>query len=233
MTKDKKFKSHDNATGHLSNLLPATTVTYRQMQREVSRISLYKRFMPIFTVITFSALVLWPVINSKEGSFTLAIDRLEERDENAKLTKPRYVGIDKYNNPVNISAETAFRKNNDDKDYYLKNLLALMSMRDGTAIKVEASSGMLDAKAQEITLDGKINIITDNDFSLTTEQAVFLINEKIATGENGVSGKVPFGTFKADKFHVDVDQEIIRLKSHVKLHFDPEKQIYLSKPKAE
>ncbi|MCF8474189.1 MAG: LPS export ABC transporter periplasmic protein LptC [Emcibacter sp.] len=233
MTKDKKFKSHDNATGHLSNLLPATTVTYRQMQREVSRISLYKKFMPVFTVIIFSALVLWPVINSKEGSFTLAIDRLDERDENAKLTKPRYVGIDKYNNPVNISAETAFRKNNDDKDYYLKNLLALMSMRDGTAIKVEASSGMLDAKAQEITLDGKINIVTDNDFSLTTEQAVFLINEKIATGENGVAGKVPFGTFKADKFHVDVDQEIIRLKKHVKLHFDPEKQINLSKPETE
>jgi len=203
------------------NLLPNTAVTYAQMQKEIDRIARLKKIVPVLTVITLVALVLYPVVNSKEGSFTLAIDRLEERDENAKLIKPRYVGIDRYNQPVNISAEMAFRKSNDDKDYYLKNLLADMKMHDGTGIKIRAASGMLDAEAQEVTLDGTVTIATENNFNLATNQAFFLINEKIATGENGVTGSMPFGNFSADKFHVDVDQEIIRLKHNVKLHYNP------------
>ncbi len=209
------------------HLIPITTVNYRQMQSEIDRIALLRKVMPTLTVIVFIALVLWPVLNSKEGSFTLAIDRLEERDENAKLVKPRYVGIDKYNHPVNISAEMAFRKSNDDKESYLKNLLANMQMRDGTGIKIRATNGMLDSEAQKIILDGTVTIATESDFNLATDQALFLINEKIATGENGVSGAMPFGTFSADKFHVNVDQEIIKLKDKVKMHFDPNEPIEL------
>lgn len=219
--------SMTDTSEHLDNLLPATTVTYGQMQSEIDRIGLLKKIIPVLTVIVFIALVFWPILNSTEGSFTLAMDRLEERDENAKLIKPRYVGIDKYNHPVNISAEMAFRKNNDDKDYYLKNLLADMKMRDGTGITIRATNGMLDAEAQKITLDGAVTISTDNNFNLATDQALFLINDKIATGKNGMTGVMPFGTFSADKFHVDVDQEIIRLTSRVKLHFDPDEQTLL------
>lgn len=227
MTVNRPFEPQTETSKHLDLLLPMTTITYRQMQNETNRIALLKKIMPAFTVIVFIALLLWPVLNSKEGSFTLAIDRLDERDENAKLIKPRYVGIDKNNKPVNISAEMAFRKSNDDKDYYLKNLLADMEMSNGTGIKIHATNGMLDAKAQEVILDGSVTITTENNFNLMTDQTLFLLNEKIATGENGVSGTMPFGTFSADKFHVDIDQEIIRLKSNVKLHFDPDKKITL------
>lgn len=209
----------------LNSLLPVTTITYREMQGEIDRINLLKKIMPALTVVVFVALVLWPVLNSKEGSFTLAIDRLTVRNENAKLIKPRYVGMDKYNHPVNISAEMAFRKSNDDKDYYLKNLLADMKMRDGTGIEIRATNGRLDSKTQEIVLDGSVTISTENNFNLATDQTLFLINEKIATGENGVTGSMPFGTFSADKFHVDIDQEIIKLKGRVKLYFHPDKLI--------
>ena len=229
MTLNPAFDPKSDASEHFSDLIPTTTVTYQQMQSELNRVRYLKKIMPALTAIVFVALVLWPVLNSKEGSFTLAIDRLEQRDENAKLVKPRYVGIDKYNQPVNISAEMAFRKSNDDKDYYLKNLLANMKMRDGTGIEIRATSGMLDAEAQDVTLEGDVTISTENNFSLTTNQVLFLINEKIATGENGVTGVMPFGSFSADKFHVDVDQEIVRLKSRVHLHFDPGKPMEIPK----
>ena len=228
MTTNRTFEPQIEPSEHIDSLLPITTITYRQMQNENDRIALLKKIMPTLTVITFVALVLWPVLNSKEGSFTLAMDRLEEKDENAKLIKPRYVGIDKNNHPVDISAEMAFRKSNDDKDYYLKNLLANMQMSNGTGIVVRATNGMLDAKAQEITLDGAVTIATKSNFNLSTDQALFLINEKVATGENGVTGETPFGTFSADRFHVDVDQEIIRLKDKVKLHFAPNNREELS-----
>ncbi|VAV96823.1 hypothetical protein MNBD_ALPHA01-792 [hydrothermal vent metagenome] len=227
MTHDRTLKPQADKIDNLDNLLPSSTISYQQMQREIDRISLLKKIVPALTIIVFGALVLWPVLNSKEGSFTLAIDRLESRDENAKLIQPRYVGIDKNNNPVNISAETAFRKSNDDKDYYLKNLLADMKMSDGTAIEVRATNGMFDADEQKIILDGSVSIITESDFYLATNQAIFFINQKISTGQNGMTGATPFGVLRADGFNVDVDQEIIRLKGNVRLHFDPEKPIEL------
>lgn len=227
MTVNRTFESPTETSKHINTLLPVTNINYRQMQREIDRTALLKKIIPTLTVIVFITLVFYATLNNKEGSFTLAMDRLEERDENAKLIKPRYVGIDKYNHPVNISAEMAFRKSNDDKDYYLKNLIADMKMSDGTGIKIHAASGMLDAKSQEVILDGSVIITTESNFKLATDQALFLIDEKIATGENGVRGAMPFGTFSSDKFHVNVDQEIIRLKNNVKLHFDPSKPIEL------
>ncbi len=199
------------------------------MQHEIDRTRLLKKIVPSLAVIALIALVFWPFVNSKEGSFTLAIDRLDKRDENAKLIKPRYVGIDKHNHPVNISAETAFRKNNDDNDYYLKNLLADLKMSDGTGIKIRATSGMFDADVQEITLNGTVEITTENNFHLITDHTLFLINEKIATGNHGMTGSTSFGTLRADRFHVDVNQEIIRLKGNVKMHFDPQQPIELPK----
>jgi len=227
VTVNPTYEPQPDASDHLNSLLPKVTVTYRQSQREIERINLLKKIVPFLTVVVFVALVLWPVLNSKEGSFTLAIDRLDKRDENAKLIKPRYVGIDQHNNPVNISAETAFRKSNDQKDYYLKNLLAQLKMRDGTPIEILALSGMFDADAQQIVLDGAISLATESGFRLATDQALFLINDKIARGENGVTGSMPFGAFKADQFNVNVDQEIIKLKGHVNLHFDPEAPLSL------
>lgn len=206
----------------LQNLLPTTNVGFRQSQREITRMGWLKVIVPTLAVISLVALVMWPVLNSAEGSFTLAMDRLEERDENAKLVKPRVVAIDKYGHPVNISAETAFRKSNDDKDYYLKNLLAQLSMQNGTGIKILATSGMYNAEAQQINLDGAVELTTENDFTLSTNQATFLINDKIASGNAGVKGTSPFGEFSADKFHVDVNREIIRLKGNVQHHYDPD-----------
>lgn len=227
MTVNRTFEPQTEPSEHLSSLIPTTTTSYGQMQREINRITLLKKVVPLLTILVLVSLVLWPILNNKEGSFTLAMDRLEVRDENAKLIKPRYVGIDSHNNPVNISAEMAFRKSNDDKEFYLKNLLANMQMQDGTKIEIRATNGMLDSEAQEVAVDGAVTISTENNFSLATVQALFLINEKIASGENGVTGSTPFGTFSADKFHVDIDQEIIRLKSNVKMHFDPSKPIKL------
>ncbi|PHZ83272.1 LPS export ABC transporter periplasmic protein LptC [Paremcibacter congregatus] len=223
MTVDNRYETSPGMPDPLRSLQPTAPVSYRQNQREINRIYWLKIIVPSLAAVALVTLVLWPVLNSAEGSFTLAMDRLEERDENAKLVKPRYVGIDNNNHPVNISAETAFRKSNDDKDYYLKNLLANMQMKDGTGIEINATSGMFDSKAQEIVLDGAVDIHTNNDFSIKTNQATFLINEKIVTGNSGVSGASPFGDFSAEKFHIDVDQEIIRLKGNVLHHYNPDK----------
>ncbi|WP_321389288.1 LPS export ABC transporter periplasmic protein LptC [Emcibacter sp.] len=210
---------------HLENLIPRSSQSFEESQKQVEFIAILKKSFPVLTVIFLVALVLWPVFSTKEGSFTLAIDRLEKRDETAKLIKPRYEGKDRYNNPVRISAESAFRKTNDAKDYNFRNLLAEMYLKSGDRMTVEARSGILDVSDQKMLLDDEIVIQSETGFNLTASKAEFLINDKLASGHDGVKGSAPFGAFSSTSFQVNVDDETIFLQGDVKMHIDPQKPI--------
>tara|TARA_B100001939_G_scaffold348187_1_gene373546 strand:- start:4895 stop:5602 length:708 start_codon:yes stop_codon:yes gene_type:complete len=221
-----------NDQDHFRNLSPKS-LSYKDSQKEVRLVTLLKKTVPVFTGLVLAALVLWPLLSQKEGSFTLAVDRLEKRDETAKLIKPQYVGIDRYGNPVRIAAESAYRESHDQMDYHLKNLLAELKLKGGENMQVKASSGIFQADAQKMILDGDVKITTDTGYKLTATESAFLINEKLATGDRGVSGTAPFGKFSATRFEVDVDEEIVRLSGNVKMHINPRSPLDLAQPTKE
>ncbi|MFC7049239.1 LPS export ABC transporter periplasmic protein LptC [Emcibacter nanhaiensis] len=210
---------------HLERLIPKSSQSFEESQKQVELISVLKKSLPVITVFFLIALVLWPVFSTKEGSFTLAIDRLEKRDETAKLIKPRYEGKDRYNNPVRISAESAYRETNEAKDYKFRNLLAEMYLKSGDRMFVKARSGLFDVSDQVMQLDDEVHIQSDTGFNFTARQAEFQINDKLASGHDGVSGSAPFGAFSSRAFKVNVDEETVFLEGDVKMHIDPEKPI--------
>jgi LPS export ABC transporter protein LptC len=175
------------------------------------------------TLIVFLSLVLYPILASRENSFTLAIDKLSIRDEKAKLIKPSYVDVDRNNNPINITAATATREENKNNNYFFTDLIAQMSLPTGEAIEVNANNGKLNTSSQVMDLSGEIIITSQAGFLLRSTQATFLISEKIAFGKNGVSGIAPFGNFNANDFNADVEKETIILEGNVRIYFDPDK----------
>lgn len=206
-------------------LEPHETVTFDETERQFNRIHSLIKIILATTLVVFLVLVLYPILASRENSFTLAIDKLPERDEKAKLIKPSYSDIDRHNNPVNISAESAYREENENTNYFFTNLVAKMSLPAGEAIEIIAHSGSLNTSTQIMELGGEITITSETGFLLRSTEATFLISEKIARGRNGVSGIAPFGKFSANNFNTDVEREIITLEGNVKIHFDPNKPL--------
>jgi lipopolysaccharide export system protein LptC len=201
------------------------TVAFDENERQINRAGQLKKAVPILTIIVFLSLVLYPILASRENSFTLAIDKLEQRDEKAKLIKPSYSDIDRHNNPVNISAESAYREENENTNYFFTNLVANMSLPAGEAIEIISNSGSLNTGTQIMELGGEIVITSETGFLLRSTEATFLIAEKIARGQNGVNGIAPFGNFSANSFNTDVEQEIIILDGNVRINFDPNKPL--------
>jgi len=199
------------------------TVTFDENERQINRAEQLKKMVPILTLVVLLCLILYPILASRENSFTLAIDKLPERDEKAKLIKPSYVDIDRNNNPINISAATATREENATTDYFFTDLIANMSLPSGDGIEILANSGRLNTSTQIMNLGGEITITSETGFQLRSTQATFLIGEKIAMGKNGVSGIAPFGHFSANNFNTDVEKEIITLEGNVNIKFDPDK----------
>ena len=199
------------------------TVSFDENERQIKRAERLKKLFPIMTLIVFLSLVLYPILASRENSFTLAIDKLSIRDEKAKLIKPSYVDVDRNNNPINITAATATREENKNNNYFFTDLIAQMSLPTGEAIEVNANNGKLNTSSQVMDLSGEIIITSQAGFLLRSTQATFLISEKIAFGKNGVSGIAPFGNFNANDFNADVEKEIIILEGNVRINFDPDK----------
>ncbi|MDG1996273.1 MAG: LPS export ABC transporter periplasmic protein LptC [Emcibacteraceae bacterium] len=200
-------------------------VSFVESERQVNRAGNLKKTVPILTLVALISLILYPILASRESSFTLAIDRLEQRDEKAKLIKPSYVDVDSHNNPINISAESAYREENEHTDYFFTNLVAQMSLPSGDAIEILAIRGSLNTSTQIMDLGGEITITAENGFLLRSTEATFLIAEKLATGKNGVTGVAPFGKFSANTFSTNVEEEIITLDGNVRINFDPNKPL--------
>ena len=201
------------------------TVTFDESERQAHRADNLKKMVPVLTVIALISLILYPILASRENSFTLAIDRLDQRDEKAKLIKPSYVDVDRNNNPVNISAQSAYREENEHTDYFFTNLLAQMSLPSGEGIEIKAIKGALNTGTQIMDLGGEITILSEKSFLLNSTEATFFIAEKIATGKNGVRGIAPFGRFSANTFNANVEEEIITLDGNVRINFDPKKPL--------
>ena len=209
---------------HPDNILDSNeAVSFDENERQINRAEQLKKMVPILTLFAFLSLVLYPILSSRENSFTLAIDKLPKRDEKAKLIKPSYVDIDRNNNPVNITAASATREENQHANYFFTDLVAQMSLPTGEGIEVLANRGTLNTGTQIMDLGGEITIISETGFLLRSTEATFLISEKIATGKNGVSGVAPFGKFSANNFNADVEEEIVILNGNVSINFDPNK----------
>lgn len=219
-------RAEDIVSNHPDQTLQANkTVSFDENERQIGRIHHLVKIVLALTLLSFLVLVLYPIFASRESSFTLAIDKLPERDEKAKLIKPSYVDVDSNNNPVNISAESAYREENEHTDYYFTNLVAQMSLPTGDGIEILANQGSLNTGTQVMDLGGEITITSETGFLLRSTEATFLIGEKIAIGKNGVSGIAPFGNFSAENFNTNVEEEIITLDGNVKISFDPNKPL--------
>lgn len=219
-----KLLETDIVNTHPDRILEANeTVTFDENERQITRAGQLKKMIPLLTLVALLSLILFPILASRENSFTLAIDKLPQRDEKAKLIKPSYVDIDSNNNPVNITAESAYREENEHTDYFFTNLVAQMSLPAGEAIEILANRGVLNTGTQIMDLGGEITITSEAGFMLRSTEARFLIDKKIAIGQNGVTGVAPFGRFSAENFNTNVEQEIIILDGNVRINFDPNK----------
>ena len=200
-------------------------VSFDENERQINRATKLKKTLSALTLIALLSLILYPIFSSRESSFTLSIDRLEQRDEKAKLIKPSYVDIDSNNRPVNISAASAYREENENTDYFFTDLIAQMSLPAGEAIEILANQGTLNTGTQIMDLGGEITITSETGFLLRATEATFLIADKTALGKNGVTGIAPFGRFSANTFNAKVEQEIIILEGNVKIKFDPKQPL--------
>lgn len=185
----------------------------------------YVRLMRI--VLTVSALVLsfliilWPSLNEEEVSFTLSYEDVNTSNEQIKMINPRYVGTDLADRVFSIEAEEGIQENPDIPRIRLTNIKAEMDLDDGVKFDAVSETGIYMLKENLLELLGKVKMRTTDGYIFDGSQAKFDLNTKIATSEKPIQGIGPIGSFTAQGFEINVDEQKAIFKNGVQLRIYP------------
>ncbi len=78
--------------------------------------------------------------------------------------------------------------------------------------------------AQQLELDGGIDVYTDSGYMLRTARASVDLQTNVMRGASPVSGQGPRGTLSADSFRYDRDAGRLTLEGHVRTTILPERK---------
>jgi len=139
--------------------------------------------------------------------------------EQSSMINPRFHGVDADNQPYNIFAKTATQQS--EKEVFLENLTADITLQDGSWISMVADSGVYKFNEELLRLSGVVEVfITAYDFSgyeIRTKDAIADIKRGYLMSDADVTAKSDMGDFTAKGFLIEQGNQKITFKGPIKL----------------
>lgn len=180
-------------------------------------IEILKKILPFLSGMMAAILLLFPLTHADELSFMLAKDQVDVAGERLKVSEALYRGEDRRGQPFVIRAQSALQKSSRDPIVQLQGLSAAIRMKDGDA-RVVADHGRYDMGKETVDIDGPIRLRSQNGYSLDTRDVVVDLPERKAVSNGPVDGKMPLGTFAADRLEADIEDRTVVLSGRARLH---------------
>ncbi|MGB8363186.1 MAG: LPS export ABC transporter periplasmic protein LptC [Rhizomicrobium sp.] len=228
-----------NPLTRLSASKPSLNWTARQrattidVQRYTRFVGIMKRALPMAAAALLAAVIAYSVQPRMQDSkkIALTLQRLDIVNNDLAMIKPKLTGIDSAGNPFVVTADQAIQDPHDGKRAQLKNVEADLTLKSGTWLNATATHGLLDATAapggastragakqtQKLSVDGVVDVYSDNGYEVHTTKADIDMARGIVVGNRPVKGQGPFGTFRADRFKIDRDTKLVYLYGDVRM----------------
>jgi lipopolysaccharide export system protein LptC len=173
--------------------------------------------LPSVIGVLAAGLIGAPLLTSGEVSFVLAKDTVAIARERLRVTAALYRGEDSKGQPFSLRAGSAVQKSSRDPVVRLNDLRAEIRLDDGPAM-IAANQGRYDMDREIVSVDGPIRFTAANGYQLDTRDvAVSLKTRRVASG-GPVSGKMPLGSFSANRFMADLPARTVVLNGRARLH---------------
>lgn len=161
-------------------------------------------------------LVVTPLLKRGEISFVLAKDNVAVARERMRVTTASYRGSDAKGQAFELKAGSAVQTSSADPVVRMNDLSARLAQAEGPAT-ISANSGRYDMDKEVVSIDGPIVYQSADGYRLETRDvAVGLKSRKIASG-GPVDGRMPLGTFSANRMTADLEARTVRLEGRARL----------------
>lgn len=173
--------------------------------------------LPATIGLLSAGLIFAPLVMRSEVSFVLAKDTVAIAKERMRVTAATYRGEDGKGQAFQLTAGSAVQATSSDPVVKLSDLTASIALKDGPA-SLHADSGRYDMDREIVSIVGPVVFSSTDGYRLETRDvAVGLKTRKLASA-GPVDGKMPLGSFSADRIKADLGAHTVTLDGRARLH---------------
>lgn len=144
---------------------------------------------------------IWPQLRSRDGALPVGVSSGGHEDaESLHMVKPRYTGLDENNLPYEVTADLASQASAKSDSITLDNPKADMTIKDGSWMAFNATSGLYGQKSQLLDLSGTVNLFHDSGYEFTSTSARINLATGAGEGEEPTIGHGPSGEIEGEGF---------------------------------
>ncbi|WP_225207519.1 LPS export ABC transporter periplasmic protein LptC [Novosphingobium huizhouense] len=180
------------------------------------------RGLPLLIGALLAVMILAPLSPRGEISFLLDRNKVAVVQDRLKVVSAMYRGQDNDGRNFSVTAGNAIQHSAADDVVQMRDVTARVMLDNGPAI-LTANTGGYNFAHQTIAVDGPVNFQTSDGYRLVTEGSDIDINAKRMVSRGRVDGRIPAGTFTADRISADLEQRTVTLVGNARLRMEPGK----------
>ena len=178
--------------------------------------------LPAGVGVLFAIMLLAPLSPRGEISFLLDRNKVAVVQDRLKVENAMYRGQDDAGRPFSITAGGAVQHSAKNPVVTLNDLVGRILLSQGPSV-LTAGTGNYDMANQRVRVFGPVVFATADGWRLTAEDVDVDLGAKRMVSRGRVEGRVPAGTFSADRIVTDLDARTVTLDGHARLRMAPGK----------
>ena len=176
--------------------------------------------LPICIGVLVALMVLAPVASQGEVSFLLDRNQVELTENRMTVDNAMYRGADNDGRPFSVQAGSALQRTGERQIVEMNDLTARILLNEGPAV-LTAQNGAYNLNAKSIRFPGAVNFTASDGYRMIARNVSVLLPEQRVVGDGRVDGRVPSGTFSADRIEADLQARTLSLIGDARLRMEP------------
>ncbi|WP_066558294.1 LPS export ABC transporter periplasmic protein LptC [Croceicoccus bisphenolivorans] len=176
--------------------------------------------LPVVIGVLFALMILAPLSPRGEVSFLLDRDEVQITPNRISVNKAMYRGLDAEGRPFAVMAGNAVQKSREVKNIEMEDLTARILLDNGPA-EVSARSGTYNFAKEMVSVPGAVNFMAADGYRMIVRNVTLSLTDRRLVGTGRVEGRIPAGTFSADRLEADLQARTVSLIGNARLRMEP------------
>ena len=185
-------------------------------------IAFLAKALPMGVGVIAALMVITPLSPRGEVSFLLDRNKVAVIDERLRVDNAMYRGEDDKGRPFSLTAGEAVQRSSREGVVRMSDLVARILLPQGPA-RLAAEAGAYDIDREVMSVIGPVELTAADGYHMVARDVSINLETKLMTGEGGVEGSIPAGTFSADRLVADIAERTVTLDGNARLSMIPGK----------
>lgn len=172
--------------------------------------------LPSAIGVLVAFLALAPLLRNTEVSFLLDKNQVDIARERMRVTQAMYRGQDSEGRPFSLEAGSAVQKTSRNPVVQLRDLAARILLDEGPGV-LEAGQGTYNMDTEQVRIVGAVQFSSANGYRMVTRDVDIDLPRRKMVSRGEVTGRLPTGTFRADRLKADLANRTVTLEGRARL----------------